>query len=217
MKVLPSLVRNPTNCSVCLRCQAALLCPFGHGKATALKVLKSADHSGLYTVFGEQSGNHQQLLETGRKFICSLYGVAAGKSMASARYALYTKRTTGKVVCVKSLPPTDVNLSYHILRAHYQVMLWKAADQQTAVAGCVPTPRIARGPAAPPALMDVINCQCSAAGKACSSHGCSCHSEGLSCTPYCFCVGETICFNIVTKHENEARFDNEDEGDSTEE
>ena len=26
--------------------------PFGHGKATALKVLKSADHSGLYTVFG---------------------------------------------------------------------------------------------------------------------------------------------------------------------
>ena len=26
---------------------------FGHGKATALKVLKSADHSGLYTVFGE--------------------------------------------------------------------------------------------------------------------------------------------------------------------
>ena len=39
--------------------------PFGHGKATALKVLKSVDHSGLYTVFGEQSANHQQLLETG--------------------------------------------------------------------------------------------------------------------------------------------------------
>ena len=29
--------------------------PLGHSKATALKVLKSADHSGLYTVFGEQS------------------------------------------------------------------------------------------------------------------------------------------------------------------
>ena len=69
---------------------------FGHGNATALKVLKSADDSGLYTVFGEQSANHQQLLKTGRKFICSLYGVAAGESMASARYALYTKRTTGE-------------------------------------------------------------------------------------------------------------------------
>ena len=206
--------------------------PFGHGKATALKVLKSADHSGLYTVFGEQSANHQHLLETGRKFICSLYGVAAGESMASARYALYTKKTRGKAVCVKTLPPTDVNLAYHILRAYYQIMLWKAADQQippavdiatywwelVSGAGCVPTPRIARGPAAPPALMDVINCQCKAVGKACSSHACSCHSAGLSCMPYCYCVGEAMCFNRFTKHdENEARHDNEDEGDSTEE
>ena len=71
---------------------------------------------------------------------------------------------------------------------------------------------------APPALVDVINCQCNAAGKVCSSHACSCHSEGLSCTPCCFYVGEAMYFNLVTKHdENEAIFDNEDEGDSTEE
>ena len=166
--------------------------PFGHGKATALNILKSADHSGLYIVFGEPSANHQQLLEIGRKFICSLYGVAAGESMAYARYALYTKRTRGKAVCVKTLPPIDANLAYHILRAHYQVLLWKAAGQQTPPAvdiaaygwelvsgvGCVPTPRITRGSAAPPALTDVINCQCKAVWKACSSHACSCHSAG---------------------------------------
>ena len=105
--------------------------PFGNGKATALKVLKSADHFGLYTVFGEQSANNQNLLETGSKFICSLCGVTAGETMTSARYALYTKMTIGKDVCVKTLPPIDANLSYHILRAHYQVVLWKAADQQT--------------------------------------------------------------------------------------
>ena len=86
--------------------------PFGHGKAIALKVLKSADHSGLYTVFGEQSADHQHLLETGRKFICSLYGFATGNSMVFARYALYTKRTRGKAVCVKSLPPTEVVISH---------------------------------------------------------------------------------------------------------
>ena len=111
-------------------------------------------------------------------------------------------------------------------------MLWKATDQQTppavdiaaygwelvSGAECVPTPRVARGPAAPPALMDVINCQCKAVGKACRSHACSCHSAGLSCTPYCYCVGETMCFNPFTKHdENEAIHDNEEEGDSTEE
>ena len=57
--------------------------------------------------------------------------------MVAARYALYTKTTTGKAVYVKSLPTTDANLSYHILRKHYQVMLWKAADQQTAGVVCV--------------------------------------------------------------------------------
>ena len=208
--------------------------PFCHGKATAIKVLKCANLSGLYTVFGQQSANYQQLLENGRKFICSIHGVAADESMASARYALYTKRTRGKAVCVKTLPSTHANLSYRILRAHYQVMLRKAADQQTPPAvditaygwelvtgaGCVPTPRIARGPAAPPALalMDVSNCQCKAVGKACSSHACSCHSAGLSCTPYCYCVGEAICFNPFTKHdENEARHDNDNEDDNTEE
>ena len=111
-------------------------------------------------------------------------------------------------------------------------MLWKATDQQTppavdiaaygwelvSGAECVPTPRVARGPATPPVLMDVINCQCKAVGKACRSHACSCHSAGLSCTPYCYCVGEAMCFNPFTKHnENEAIHDNEEEGDSTEE
>jgi len=123
------------------------------------------------TVFGEHSANHQQKE-------------------------------------VKTLPPTDANLW-----VHYQIMLWKAADQETppavdiaaygwefvSGAGCVPTPHIARGPAAPPALMDVINCQCKAVGKACSSHARRCHSAGLSCTPYCYCVGEAMCFNRFTK------------------
>jgi len=29
-----------------------------------------------------------------------------------------------------ALPPTSANLLLHVLRAHLQVMLWKAADQQ---------------------------------------------------------------------------------------
>ena len=87
--------------------------------------------------------------------------------MASATYALYTRRTRGKAVCVNTFPPIDANLAYHIRRAHYQVMLCKAADQQTrpavniaaygwelvSGAGCVLIPRIARGPAAPSALI----------------------------------------------------------------
>ena len=31
---------------------------------------------------------------------------------------------------IQALPPTSSNLLLHVLRAHLQVMLWKAADQQ---------------------------------------------------------------------------------------
>jgi len=64
--------------------------PFGYGKAITLKVLKSADHS----AFGEEGATLEQLMETGRTYTCSLYGVAAGKSVVSA---LYTNTTRGKV------------------------------------------------------------------------------------------------------------------------
>ena len=45
--------------------------PFGRGKAMVLKVLKSTDHSGLYTMFGEEGATLEQLMETGNKFLYS--------------------------------------------------------------------------------------------------------------------------------------------------
>jgi len=112
---------------------------------------------------------------------------------------LYTKLTRGKAVCVKTPPPPDDNLSYHILRAQYQNMIQKAADQLTP-----PTVDIAayrwefncqwdrvctnsthcKRISSPTTLADVINCHCKSVGKACSSHAWSCHSAGLSRTQY---------------------------------
>ncbi len=187
-----------------------------------IKGIEVCRHTGLYAVIGEEGSTLAQLMEAGRKFICSLCGIAEDTDMSFVRYTLYSRRTRGKAVSIKTLPPTDGNLTYHILRAHYQVMLWKAANQQSppvvdmtdfgwefnSGTDSAPSPCIARGPAAPPALMDVINCQCKAVGKACITMACSCHSAGLSCTPYCFCAGETMCINPFTKHENAT--DNDD-------
>ena len=162
--------------------------------------------------------------------------------MASARYALYTERTRGKAVCVKTLPPTDANLAYHILRAHYQVILWKAADQQT-----------------PPAV-DITAYGWSGLQGVCQLHAlqedqqlllpswtsstanaklsgklaavlhvavilqdCLARHTVIVLAKPCASilspnVGEAMCSSPFTKHdENEARHDNEDEGASTEE
>ena len=45
--------------------------------------------------------------------------------MESARYNIFTKKM--KNLKVMALPPTSANFLQHILQAHRQVMLWKAA------------------------------------------------------------------------------------------
>lgn len=119
---------------------------------------------------------------------------------------------------LKKLPLTDVNLQLHVLRAHLQMLLWKAADQRdppeeakhianfgwiiegSTITPAI-TPAISMGPVAPQALLDVVSCSCTAEGKACSGTRCSCSSTGLSCTDYCKCEGGDICGSPFTnKH-----------------
>ena len=76
------------------------------------------------------------------------------------------------------LPPTDTNLYLHVRRAHLQMLLWKAADQQgppdVSIADYgwkiddgITCPSIDSGPPGPPLLMNVISCRCRAKDKAC--------------------------------------------------
>ena len=89
----------------------------GKGKVSALKTLRAGDFPGLHSVLGEQGAIQAQLLEVGQGFFCSLYGQPAGTTMGEARYRLYTRKC-GRPLKLMSLPPTELNLFLHILRAH---------------------------------------------------------------------------------------------------
>lgn len=194
--------------------------PFNKGKLTALSKLRDGDFPELYSVLGEEAATHEDLLKVGQKFFGALYGQPKCTSMNAARHVIYTKKKA-KPPSLKSLPPTDANLLLHMLRAHLQVMLWKAADKQNAPSVIVtdfgwdlennmPAPAIASIPPAPPELMKVISCQCKAAGKACAQANCSCSASGLTCTTYCHCEGSVACHNPVQKHNNDESSDEED-------
>ncbi|KAG1672088.1 Down syndrome cell adhesion molecule-like protein Dscam2 [Nymphon striatum] len=113
---------------------------------------------------------------------------------------------------LKKLPPTDENLQLHVLRAHLQMLLWKAADQRDPpiearnivarnIEGSTITPVVSTASVAPQALLDVVSCSCTSEGKACSGSRCSCSSAGLSCTDYCKCEGgDTCCSPLTSKH-----------------
>ena len=149
------------------------------------------DFPGLDDVLGEVGATHDEQ----QRFFLALYGQPAETSIESARFTLYTRNK--KSPKVKALPPTSPNLFLHVLRAHLQTMLWKAADQKSPpdeltsltdfgwkIRDDVPVPAVADRDPAPPQLSDVINCQCNAVGKKCSTEACGYHREHLSCTNY---------------------------------
>ena len=131
--------------------------------------------------------------------------------MNQARYRFYMTRKTPPQL--KKLPPTDLNLMLHALRAHLQVLLWKAADKPAAPeisqdirqfgwdiipkeTGSSVMPALARQPVVLPALSDIVSCGCASATP-CSAR-CSCTRVGLSCTEYCKCGGTDPCRNSHT-------------------
>jgi len=204
--------------------------PFNKGKISALNVLKEGDFPGLFEVLGEEDATHEDLMNTGQQFFTALYGQPPGTSMSMARYQLYSRKK-GKPMQIMALPPTEVNLLLHVRRAHLQMMLWKAADQQAPpcvditqfgweLNDGIPSPVVDIGPPAPQGLIDVISCGCKAEGKACSTEGCSCHRHTMSCTAYCVCAGGEGCFNPFTARndvednvQDDAENDDDDEDD----
>ena len=114
-----------------------------------------------------------------------------------------------------ALPPTSSNSLQHVLRAHLQIILWKAADQHSPLEESVditrfgwefkndiPIPVIDHSDPASSELIDIIKCQCKAHGKMGSSEVCGRHKERISCTSYCYCLSKKGCWNPFTKRDD---------------
>ena len=157
--------------------------------------------------------------------IISDYDVAAGESMASARYALYTKRTRGKVVCGNTFPPPDAN--FHFTSCEHTTKSCPGRQQNSKHSLLLTSLltggswSMVQGVCQLHALQEdqqlllpswtLLTASATLSGKLAAVM----HEADIlqSSTPYCYCVGEAMCFNPITKHdENDARHDNEDEG-----
>ena len=103
--------------------------PFNKGKISALNTLQAGDFPGLYQVLGKEDATHSDLMETGQMFFAALCGQALGTTMSEARYRIYSRKK-GKPMRIMAIPPTEANLYILVRRAHLQMMLWKATDQQ---------------------------------------------------------------------------------------
>ena len=140
-------------------------------------------------------------------------------AMNKLRYKLFsTSRSTPDI---RSLPPTDEALFQHILRSHYQVLIWKsvllkgppvenATDWGWEIKNGLLEPVIGAYEVAPADVLKVVACGCESE-KSCSRRNCSCNASGISCTTFCKCNGDTNCNNFFTKKNSIGTIDVDDD------
>ena len=194
---------------------------FGKGKTSAVSRMMETGDVGL-DALGEKEADLSDVITAGHRFISTLYSTGKQRdqhprSMNLLRHAIFvSKKDTPKI---KSLPPTDLATYQHILRAHLQTMLWKAADNVGPppinvsdfgwdTSDGIPKPRTGVSQVAPPELLKVVACGCNAR-DACSRNACSCKAVGLSCTAFCKCSAQDCCHNPHTRCDEDDTSDSE--------
>ncbi len=173
----------------------------GHTKQSAWKIFTDSHELLAELGVGEIT---PAILKSAEKFMCKIYTVPQTDSIDIARYRLFSKS-----VKPEALPPTSDALRFHVMRVHYQSMIWRQADCATPELpapesmrwkltndGLVPI-LMSRSPI-PAACLELIHCSCL---TQCRTLRCKCRKSGLLCTSLCRCKTHTddqnSCMNLV--------------------
>ena len=78
---------------------------------------------------GEFNCEREIVFKEAKAFIAACYGIKAETDFSLVRYKSWKKKTLkgslSTPVKLCSLPPTNEAVELHILRAHFQAMIWK--------------------------------------------------------------------------------------------
>ena len=173
-----------------------------HTKRSAWKVFK--DRNELLKNLGI-SELTDATIKSSEAFICRIYKVHKTDSVDAARHILFC--TTGKP---EALPPSSDALRFHLMRVHYQTMIWRNAHCATPEllspvqmgwsknddSGLQPT-LMSLGPI-PERCLEMISCACL---KQCQTRHCNCRKSRLRCTLMCTCQQQSDeqkhCMNMM--------------------
>ena len=199
---------------------------YGIGKGTVLKVVNS---NVKLNTLGQTTEDLDTILRDATKFIACCYGSRENKSMSDARYEVWTTKMANKRIKtappLKTLPPTTEAFRQHVLRAHLQAAIWRAAlkadppdlspvdfvwslDQATKCFDPIHLPSNIK--AAPADVLEMTRCGC-VSEKACSNSRCGCYSAHLPCSIFCACHGDTNCHNPSKCQSIESDDDNDED------
>ena len=181
------------------------------GKAPCWKTFIEADEeviSGFSALGVNLSRETMALIE---KSLCQLYVSRTDIcTVKELRWWLFRR----KQELSEKLPPTQAAPSQAILRAHYQLLVWKNDEVANPT---LPSPEIFGSTVdengwvpvmtkilpAPDAIIYLVKCKC--AKQRCSTNRCQCRKAGLSCTDLCNCSDSGDFCEIM--HDNDGDVD----------
>ena len=83
----------------------------------------------FFNAIGDIKSNRNYIFQSGKTFFAKLYGAS------EANEDNFIERVEVPVVHLSKKLASEEALEHHLMRAHLQTMMWKAADQQ----GLIPT------------------------------------------------------------------------------
>jgi hypothetical protein len=194
-------------------------CLYGIGKVTIIKVM----HGGLsIEKLGNPNCEMKDIVLEASRFISACYGTKVSDDMSMVRFEFWNSKLSKKILTsapeLKTLPPTTAAFELHVQRAHYQVMIWKAAEAvgpptefdptqfgwecEDATNSLLPIPlpaNVLPVPEVTKCILKLIKCGCSAT-RPCATGRCSCVAAKLACSIFCaYNADDNNCHNDLTR------------------
>jgi len=147
---------------------------------------------------GDSPTLSDETVQNAEAFICKVYdGHSAVTSINELRSNMFVNGLT-----TDKLPPTGDTLLHHIMRSHYQALVWRQAHIQYPQLPPPETmgwildegslfPKLTSLPPVPKACEELISCSCT---TGCKTKRCSCKGERIACMASCKCGAN--CMNI---------------------
>ena len=176
----------------------------GKGKLSCWKVLLQSSTATIqaFIALGKTGILAPQTINGLEEFVCHLYSPGTKcKQVGELRWKIF-KRNQAEA---ERLPPTSAALYQHILRAHYQAMIWfLATDAQPRLPPATDygwnkihdtyVPIVTALNPAPDAVIELVRCGCKK--SLCTTNRCSCKKANLMCTEMCSCESaDEECLN----------------------
>ena len=191
--------------------------PFRRGKKTAAKrsldLLGSLPH---LSEFGctENAQVQEDHVKEARLYWTHLYGKPGIASLDMLRQHLFASSKSD----IRSLPATEDSFYFHVLRALYQLIIYKRANQsELALPAVTDYGRAIVNERLVPVLMSkpgkpeigkTVSCKCQA--SRCLSKSCSCAKADVPCCGTCACLGQQDSCGRVSCDDSSSSEDDED-------